>query len=68
MNTANTVVMHGSLDAIVKLAVETERWPEILPHYRWLPAGAESPSSGAPGKMSSAMVPHRSSASTTSAA
>jgi hypothetical protein len=36
MNTANTVVMHGSLDAIVKLAVETERWPEILPHYRWV--------------------------------
>lgn len=36
MKTANTVIMHGDLDNIVKLAVETERWPEILPHYRWV--------------------------------
>ncbi|MDQ4044070.1 MAG: SRPBCC family protein [Chloroflexota bacterium] len=36
MKTANTVVMKGDLDNIVKLAVETERWPEILPHYRWV--------------------------------
>ena len=36
MQTANTVAMAGELDNIVKLAVETERWPEILPHYRWV--------------------------------
>jgi hypothetical protein len=26
--------MRGGLDHIVALAVATERWPEILPHYR----------------------------------
>ena len=36
MKTANTVIMNGDLDNIVKLAAETERWPEILPHYRWV--------------------------------
>ena len=36
MKTANTVLMQGELDHIVKLAAETERWPEILPHYRWV--------------------------------
>jgi ribosome-associated toxin RatA of RatAB toxin-antitoxin module len=36
VKTANTVVMKGKLDDIVRLAVETERWPEILPHYRWV--------------------------------
>jgi hypothetical protein len=36
MRTANTVLMEGELDHIVDLAVATERWPEILPHYRWV--------------------------------
>ena len=36
MRTANTVQMAGDLDHIVALAVDTERWPEILPHYRWV--------------------------------
>lgn len=36
MQTGNTVVMAGDLDNIVALAVDTERWPEILPHYRWV--------------------------------
>lgn len=36
MRTANTVLMEGDLDHIVDLAVATERWPEILPHYRWV--------------------------------
>ena len=36
MRTANTVLMRGELDQIVALAVATERWPEILPHYRWV--------------------------------
>jgi hypothetical protein len=36
MRTANTVLMRGELDHIVDLAVATERWPEILPHYRWV--------------------------------
>lgn len=36
MQTANVVEMAGDLDNIVALAVDTERWPEILPHYRWV--------------------------------
>ena len=36
MKTGNTVYMAGDLDNIVALAADTERWPEILPHYRWV--------------------------------
>lgn len=36
MKTGNTVEMAGDLDNIVALATDTERWPEILPHYRWV--------------------------------
>lgn len=36
MLTANTIEMAGDLNHIVALAVDTERWPEILPHYRWV--------------------------------
>ena len=36
MHTENSVEMRGSLDRIVQLAADVERWPEILPHYRWV--------------------------------
>lgn len=36
MRTANTITMSGDLANIVKLAGDTERWPVILPHYRWV--------------------------------
>lgn len=36
MQTANTVEMAGDLESIVGLAVDIERWPVILPHYRWV--------------------------------
>ena len=36
MRTANVVTMKSDLERIVALAVDTERWPEILPHYRWV--------------------------------
>jgi ribosome-associated toxin RatA of RatAB toxin-antitoxin module len=36
MKTGNEVTMRGELDHIVALAADTERWPEILPHYRWV--------------------------------
>jgi len=36
MHTQNTVQMAGPLDEIVQLAADIERWPEILPHYRWV--------------------------------
>jgi ribosome-associated toxin RatA of RatAB toxin-antitoxin module len=28
--------MSGKLDSIVDLAADIERWPVILPHYRWV--------------------------------
>lgn len=36
MRTENVVEMRGELDHIVALAADVERWPEILPHYRWV--------------------------------
>ncbi len=36
MHTQNSVQMAGSLEEIVDLASDIERWPEILPHYRWV--------------------------------
>src|SRR6478752_6875263 len=36
MQTENEITMNGDLDAIVALAADVERWPVILPHYRWV--------------------------------
>src|SRR5918998_4528258 len=36
MHLENAVEMRGALDRIVELAGDVERWPEILPHYRWV--------------------------------
>jgi uncharacterized membrane protein len=36
MKTENEVTMHGDLDRIVALAGDVQRWPVILPHYRWV--------------------------------
>ncbi len=36
MHTENVVVMRGDLARIVHLAADIERWPELLPHYRWV--------------------------------
>ncbi len=36
MHSDTTIMMHGPLPRIVELAADVERWPEILPHYRWV--------------------------------
>ncbi len=36
MHTENTVSMASDVDTIVTLAADVERWPVILPHYRWV--------------------------------
>ncbi|HEV2121892.1 MAG TPA: SRPBCC family protein [Chloroflexota bacterium] len=36
MKTANTLWMGAPASTIYRLAAEVERWPEILPHYRWV--------------------------------
>jgi hypothetical protein len=36
MRTENSVRIAGDLDKIVALAADVERWPILLPHYRWV--------------------------------
>jgi uncharacterized membrane protein len=36
MKTENSIQIDAPLDRIVELAGDVERWPEILPHYRWV--------------------------------
>lgn len=36
MHTENQILIYGPYEAIFKVASEIERWPEILPHYRWV--------------------------------
>jgi len=36
MKAHNELWMRASVDAIYRLAAEVERWPELLPHYRWV--------------------------------
>ena len=36
MHAENSIVMYADLDRIVALAADVERWPAILPHYRWV--------------------------------
>ena len=36
MHTETIVDIRGPLERIVALAADVERWPEILPHYRWV--------------------------------
>lgn len=36
MRTENCISMASGLDRIVALAANVERWPTLLPHYRWV--------------------------------
>jgi uncharacterized membrane protein len=36
MHTETAVDIAGPLERIVALAADVERWPRILPHYRWV--------------------------------
>lgn len=36
MQTENQIQIDAPLPVIVDLAADIERWPEILPHYRWV--------------------------------
>src|SRR5690606_40700335 len=46
MYTVDEILIRAPLDAVFSAAADVERWPEILPHYRWVrmlerrPAGA----------------------------
>ena len=36
MHTENTIFIKGDLHRIFEVASDVEKWPEILPHYRWV--------------------------------
>lgn len=36
MKTETEIWMRAPVEAIFPLAAEVERWPELLPHYRWV--------------------------------
>ena len=36
MRTENTIIIHGNISRIFDMAADVLRWPEILPHYRWV--------------------------------
>jgi len=36
MKTSNRIQISGAYDRIFSLAADIARWPEILPHYRWV--------------------------------
>ena len=36
METTNEITINAPVETVFALAADTERWPEILPHYRWV--------------------------------
>ena len=36
MHTENTIIIRADTEIIYRLAAAVERWPTLLPHYRWV--------------------------------
>src|SRR5919108_4255678 len=36
MHTENRIEIHGDVRRIFQVAAQVEKWPDILPHYRWV--------------------------------
>lgn len=36
METTNQITIQAPIDVVFALGADTERWPDILPHYRWV--------------------------------
>jgi ribosome-associated toxin RatA of RatAB toxin-antitoxin module len=36
MHTENTIEIRGDIKRIFQVAAQVDKWPEILPHYRWV--------------------------------
>lgn len=36
MHTVDTIAIASTPEVVYRLAADVERWPEILPHYRWV--------------------------------
>jgi ribosome-associated toxin RatA of RatAB toxin-antitoxin module len=41
MHTENSALIHADPRSVYELAAEVARWPELLPHYRWVRVLAE---------------------------
>ena len=46
MHTVDRVFIRAPLEHVFRLAVDVERWPEILPHYRWVRVLQRRPDGG----------------------
>jgi len=44
MTSVNSIVMHAPVDRVFEAAADLSRWPDILPHYRWVTYLEKSPS------------------------
>jgi ribosome-associated toxin RatA of RatAB toxin-antitoxin module len=44
MMTENSIVMKAPLDRVFETAADLSRWPDFLPHYRWVTYLEKSPS------------------------
>lgn len=44
MTTSNSIVMNAPLESVFEAAAELSRWPDFLPHYRWVSYLEKSPS------------------------
>ena len=44
MMTENSIVMKAPLDRVFETAADLSRWPDFLPHYRWVIYLEKSPS------------------------
>jgi ribosome-associated toxin RatA of RatAB toxin-antitoxin module len=36
MHTENSIEIHGEVKRIFQIAAQVDKWPDILPHYRWV--------------------------------
>ena len=43
MNSENSIIILAPAEKIFKVAADLSRWPEILPHYRWVRYLEKSP-------------------------
>jgi ribosome-associated toxin RatA of RatAB toxin-antitoxin module len=44
MMTSNSIVMNAPLERVFEAAADLSRWPDFLPHYRWVTYLEKSPS------------------------
>ena len=42
MHTVDTIAIASTPEVVYRLASDVERWPDILPHYRWVTRGGNA--------------------------